>query len=86
MNYLKQKYSTLKKKTLHYFNPNENPTDIDRYAFNLLDKAEIDLFIEFMDENPVNLNVIDYSKSSLLIKAVGIPTYVNAHTKLLTEE
>ena len=39
-----------------------------------------------MDENPVNLNVVDFSKSSLLIKAVGIPTYVNAHTKLLTEE
>lgn len=48
MNFFKQKFDVIKKKTLHYFNPDENPTDVDKYAFNLLDKAEIDLFIEFM--------------------------------------
>ena len=39
-----------------------------------------------MDKNDVNLNVMDYKKSNLLIKAQGIPTYRNAHTKLLSEE
>ena len=44
MNFFKQKYSEMKKKALHYFNPNENPTDKDKYAFMLLEKAQIDLF------------------------------------------
>lgn len=39
-----------------------------------------------MEMNKVNINVVDYSKISLLIKAQGIPTYTNQHTKLLSEE
>ena len=86
MDFLKKKYTHFKKKALQYINPNENPTDLDKYAFNLLDKAEVDLFIEFMDTHPVNLNVIDFSKANLLVKATNIPTYTNAHTKLLSDE
>ena len=86
MDFLKQKYLTIRKKALQYINPNENPTDIDKYAFNLLDKAQVDLFVDFMDKNPVNLYVIDFSKANLLIKAANIPTYTNAHTKLLSDE
>jgi hypothetical protein len=37
--YLSKTYKGLKKKTLHYFNPLENPTEFDKEAFNLLDKA-----------------------------------------------
>lgn len=34
----------------------------------------------------VNINVVDYSQISLLIKAQGIPTYSNKHTALLSQE
>jgi hypothetical protein len=37
-----------------------------------------------MELKNVNINVMDYNKTSLLIKAQGIPTYTNDHTKLLT--
>jgi hypothetical protein len=70
---------------MHWINPNENPTQLDKYAFNLLDKAEVDLFIDFMEMNQVNVNVVDYNKASLLLKAQGIPTFTNEHTKRLTE-
>jgi ankyrin repeat protein len=86
MDFIKRNYTATKKYVQHWINPNENPTDLDKYAFNLLEKAEVDLFIEFMEMNKVNINVVDYSKISLLIKAQGIPTYTNQHTKLLTEE
>lgn len=76
----------MKKSAMHWINPNQNPTQFDKYAFNLLEKAEVDLFIQFMQLNNVNINVVDYSKTSLLIKAQGIPTYSNQHTKDLTEE
>ena len=85
MNFLKEKYSLVKKKTLHYFNPNENPTDLDKYAFNLLDKAEVEFFIEFMEKNDVNLDVLDFNKNSLLIKAQAIPGCKNPHTKKFTK-
>jgi ankyrin repeat protein len=39
-----------------------------------------------MDSNPVNLLVLDYSSSNLLMKAIGIPTYSNQHVKMLTKE
>lgn len=39
MNIIKQTYLGLVKKTKQYWNPNENPTELDKYAFNLLDKA-----------------------------------------------
>jgi hypothetical protein len=29
------------KKVKHYLNPNENPTDYDRYAFKLLDNLNV---------------------------------------------
>ena len=51
-----------------------------------MDKAEVDLFIEFIEMNNVNINVVDYNKASLLMKAQGIPTYDNDHTKLLSRE
>lgn len=86
MNFLAKTYTSIKKSALHFINPNENPTEFDRYAFNLLQKAEVDLFIEFMELNKVNINIVDYSKISLLIKAQGIPTYANEHTKLLSDE
>lgn len=84
MDFLKKNLISLKKTAQHWYNPNENPTQFDKYAFNLLEKAEVDLFIEFMELNNVNLNVVDYNKTSLLIKAQGIPTYSNQHTKVLT--
>lgn len=69
MNFLRNTYTNLVKKTKHYLNPNENPTEIDKYAFNLLDKAEVDSFIEFMEANEVNIHVVDWNKTSLLMKA-----------------
>ena len=45
MDFLKRNYEGLKKKTMHWINPNQNPTNLDKYAFQLLDKAEVDLFI-----------------------------------------
>lgn len=45
MNFLAKTYTSIKKSALHFINPNENPTEFDRYAFNLLQKAEVDLFI-----------------------------------------
>lgn len=39
-----------------------------------------------MEMNNVNINVADYNKTSLLMKAQGIPTYTNEHTKKLTED
>ena len=84
MNYLSSTFKSIKKTAQHWINPNENPTQFDKYAFNLLEKAEVDLFIQFMELNNVNINVVDYNKISLLIKAQGIPTYSNQHTKLLS--
>lgn len=86
MDFLKRNVFALKKKTMTWIYPNENPTDADKYAFNLLDKAEVDLFIDFMEKGNVNLNVVDHSTNNLLIKAQGIPTYRNAHTKDLSED
>ncbi len=85
MNFLKNSLTAVKKNAMHWINPNENPTQLDKYAFNLLDKAEVDLFIDFMEMNQVNINVVDYNKASLLMKAQGIPTFTNDHTKLLSE-
>lgn len=39
-----------------------------------------------MDKNEVNIHVIDISSASLLIKAQGIPTYRNDHTKNQSED
>lgn len=86
MNFIKQSIGSVKKSAMHWMFPNDNPTDHDKYAFMLLDKAEVDLFIEFMENNDVNINVKDFSSSSLLIKAQGMPSYRNDHTKLLTKE
>ena len=86
MNYFKQKYNDLVKVTKHYLNPNENPTDLDKYAFNLLDKAEVETFMKFMNENDVNIHVVDFNKASLLIKAQGISAPTNQHRKSIPEE
>lgn len=45
MNFINKTFTSIKKSALHWYNPNENPTQFDKYAFNLLDKAEVDLFI-----------------------------------------
>ena len=47
----------------------------------MLDKAEVEFFIEFMEKNDVNLDVLDFNKNSLLIKAQAIPGCKNPHTK-----
>lgn len=86
MEFIKKNYQSIVKKTKHWYNPNENPTDFDKYAFNLLDKAEVDLFIEFMELNNVNIHVVDFNKASLLLKAQGIPSYSNQHTNMLSSE
>jgi ankyrin repeat protein len=86
MDYLKSSIGSIKKTVSHFINPNQHPTEFDKYAFNLLDKAEVDLFIEFMELKNVNINVVDYNTTSLLIKAQAIPTYQNEHTKLLNRE
>lgn len=85
MEFIKKNYQSIVKKTKHWYNPNENPTDFDKYAFNLLDKAEVDLFIEFMELNNVNIHVVDFNKASLLMKAQGIPSYSNQHTSMLSK-
>lgn len=77
MDFLKKSITSIKKSALHWYNPNENPTELDKYAFNLLDKAEVDLFIEFMEMKKVNVNVVDYNKASLLMKAQGVPSFTN---------
>ena len=43
MDFIKRNYTATKKYVQHWINPNENPTDLDKYAFNLLEKTEVDL-------------------------------------------
>ena len=83
MQFLKSKYTSLKKTALHYFYPNENPTDIDKQAFKFLDDGEVDLFIEHMEKNDVNLNVKDWNSASLLIKAQDVANNTSAKKKLI---
>lgn len=39
------KWKGLVKAYKHYMNPNDNPTEHDKYAFDLLAKGEVDAFI-----------------------------------------
>lgn len=47
MAFLVKGFKNLNKKVKHYFNPNENPTDFDNYAFKLLDNLNVEEFIDF---------------------------------------
>ena len=71
------------KTTKHWINPNENPTDVDRKAFELLDKGEVDMFIDYVDHNPVNINVHDLSTVNFLIKAQDVANGTNPVKKLI---
>ena len=45
----------------------------------------MDLFIQFIEENPdVNLNVVDYNKASLLIKAQDVANNSNQYKKMFS--
>lgn len=41
------KWKGLVKAYNHFMHPNDNPTEHDRVAFDLLTKGEVDLFIEY---------------------------------------
>ena len=66
--------------------PNDNPSEYDKVAFDLLNKAETDLFIEYTDTHPVNIHVRDYSTVNLLIKAQDIANSNHPCKKLLSKE
>jgi len=72
MEFVKDKWTHLVKAYKHYANPNDNPTDYDRKAFELLSKGEVDMFIDYCESNPVNLHVNDYTSSNLLIIAQDV--------------
>lgn len=73
MSFLTNAYRRIK----HYINPNENPTDADKYAFKLLDNLNVEEFIEFFEENKVNPNVTIMKGLSLLTKAVEMAHKTN---------
>lgn len=53
----------------------------------LLDRADIDSFVLFMEENPdINLNVVDFNKASLLIKAQDVANNSNMYKKMFSDE
>ncbi len=53
----------------------------------LLDRAEVDMFIQFIEQNTdVNLNVVDYNKASLLIKAQDVANNSNQYKKMFSDE
>jgi hypothetical protein len=86
MDFVKSKWSGLVKAYKHYTNPNDNPTDEDKKAFRLLDNGEVDLFIDFVESNPVNIHIRDFSTVNFLIKAQDVANDTNAVKKLLTQE
>jgi hypothetical protein len=45
------------------------------------------MFIQFMEANPdVNLNVVDFNKASLLIKAQDVANNSNQYKKMYSDE
>lgn len=52
-----------------------------------MDRAEVDMFVQFMEENPdINLNVVDFNKASLLIKAQDVANNSNMYKKMFSDE
>jgi hypothetical protein len=47
MSFFVNAYKSASKSIKHYLNPNENPTDNDKYAFRLLDNLSVEEFVEF---------------------------------------
>ena len=86
MEFLSGKVKGLVKAYNHYMHPNQHPTEHDKVAFDLLNKAEVDLFIEYADNHPVNIHVVDYSTVSLLIKAQDVANSNHPCKKLLSKE
>jgi len=44
------------------------------------------MFIQFMEDNPdINLNVVDFNKASLLIKAQDVANNSNHYKKMIDE-
>ena len=86
MELIKSKFKGFVKAYKHYMNPNENPTDHDKTAFDLLNKGEVDLFIEYADSHPVNIHVRDFSTVNLLIKAQDVANDTHPCKKLLSHE
>jgi ankyrin repeat protein len=86
MDFVRSKWSGLVKAYKHYVNPNDNPSEEDKKAFRLLDNAEIGLFIDFVESNPVNIHVRDFSTVNFLIKAQDVANDTNPVKKLLTQD
>jgi len=81
---VKKQWKTIVKGYKHYTNPNDNPSDDDNKAFELLDKAEVDMFIEYCDTHPVNIHVRGHNTVNLLIAAQNVANDTNPIKKLLT--
>jgi hypothetical protein len=86
MEFVKDKWTHLVKAYKHYANPNDNPTEHDRRAFELLAKGEVDMFIEYFENNPVNLHVNDFTSFNLLMVAQDVANDTNAYKKALSQE
>ena len=86
MEFVTGKVKGLVKAYNHYMHPNQNPSEHDKVAFDLLNKAEIDLFIQYADTHPVNIHVHDYSSVNLLIKAQDVANSNHPCKKLLSRE
>jgi len=53
----------------------------------LLDRAEVDMFVQYLEENTdINLNVVDFNKASLLIKAQDVANNSNMYKKMFSDE
>ena len=86
MDFISGKVKGIVKAYKQYMHPNDNPTEHDRTAFDLLNKGEVDLFIEYAETHPVNIHVKDYSSVNLLIKAQDVTNDTHPCKKLLTEQ
>jgi ankyrin repeat protein len=86
MEFVTGKFKGLVKVYNQYMHPNDNPSEHDRKAFDLLSKGEVDSFIEYADSNPVNIHVRDYTSVNLLIKAQDVPNANHPCKKLVPEQ
>ena len=71
--FIKNTFQTINKKIKNYWDPDHNPSDADKKAFELLEAVKMEDFIEHFGKNRVNINIqIPMFGLNLLMKAVEI--------------
>jgi hypothetical protein len=71
--------------TLHQTQRQPHPQHDER-AFEFLAKGEVDSFIDYFENNPVNLHVNDLTGINLLVVAQDVANDTNAYKKALSQE